>query len=163
MHPFSPGGLQLEPGHWIGPAGVLAVGGVVAWILFAFGHGVALALAALLASAVVAAWYSPLRSAGHVPLHAVHGPAAAEPAVVVLWRPGCPYSAALRRHVARENLRVHWVNIWRDPEAHALCRSINRGSEETPTAMLLDPALSRPVVIPASVPGIREAAGSGRA
>lgn len=55
---------------------------------------------------------------------------------------------------------VHWVNIWRDEDAYELCRSINRGSEDTPTAMILDPELGGPVVIPASVPGIREATAS---
>lgn len=49
------------------------------------------------------------------------------------------------------------MNIWRDEDAYELCRSINRGSEETPTAMILDPELGGPVVIPASVSGIREA------
>lgn len=161
MHPFSPGGRQLEPGHWFGPVAVLTVGSVVAWILFAFGQPAPLIVTAVLVAGVVAAWYSPLRVVGHEPLHAVHAGPDAAPAVVVLWRPGCPYSASLRRQAARENLRVHWVNIWRDAEAHALCRSINQGSESTPTAMLLDPASARPVVIPASVSGIREASTAG--
>jgi hypothetical protein len=161
-HPFSHHGLRLDPARWWGPAGALAVGCVVAWVLFSFGHGAPVAVTVLLAAGVVALWNSPLRRSGHEPLPAVHGVGAAEPAVVVLWRPGCPYSSSLRRRVAREDLRVHWVNIWRDPEAHALCRRLNKGSEETPTVMLLDPARPDPVVIPASVPGIREAAGSVR-
>jgi len=45
---------------------------------------------------------------------------------------------------------VHWVNIWRDEDAFELCRSINDGAEETPTAVLLDPTAAGPVVIPAS-------------
>lgn len=157
MHPFRRGERLLVPGHWFSSAVVLAVGCALAWVVAGFGHGVFPALAVLAAAAAVAAWNSPLRVAGHEPLRSVQGVAGVDLAVVVLWRPGCPYSSALRRRVAREGLRVHWVNIWRDGDAYELCRSINKGSEETPTAMLLDPALSGPVVIPASVHGIREA------
>ncbi len=145
-------------GHWLGPATVVSVGCALAWIVLAFGHGALLAVAVLAVAVALAAWNSPLRRGGHEPLCTVNGAGGVDPAVVVLWRPGCPYSAELRRRVSREGLRVHWVNIWRDQDAYALCRSINKGSEETPTAMLLDPAAVQPVVIPASVTGLREAA-----
>lgn len=154
IHPLPRGERYLAPGHWFGPAVVLAVGCALAWIAVGFGHGGLVALGVFLAAAFIAVWNSPLRSSGHEPLRTVLG---VDRAVVVLWRPGCPYSSALRRRVSREGLRVHWVNIWRDEDAYELCRSINKGSEETPTAMVLDPARRAPVVIPASVSGIREA------
>lgn len=155
--PFARTGRELVPGHWFGPTAVLALGCATAWTLIGFGHGAPLAVAVLIASLALALWNSPLRATGHEPLRAARAGAHAGRAVVVLWRPGCPYSSALRRRATREGLVVHWVNIWRDEDAYDLCCSINGGSEETPTAMLLDPALAAPVVIPASVPGIREA------
>ncbi len=145
------------PGHWTAPAAVVALGCALAWIIVGFGHGLPLAALALAVAGVVALRSSPLRVSGHEPLQAVRGAAGRGNTVVVLWRPGCPYSAALRRRAAREGLDVHWVNIWRDEDAFELCRSINDGAEETPTAVLLDPTAAGPVVIPASVPGIREA------
>ena len=157
IRPLSRGERHLVPGHWFGPAVVLAVGCALAWFAVGFGHGVPVALGVLIVSACIAAWNSPLRSTGHEPLRTVQRVAGVDHAVVVLWRPGCPYSSALRRRVSREGLRVHWVNIWRDGDAYELCRSINQVSEETPTAMVLDPARRGPVVIPASVSGIREA------
>ncbi len=156
-HPFARAGRELVPGHWLGPAAVLALGCATAWTLIGFGHGAPLAAVVLVAALVLALWNSPLRASGHEPLQTVRSVADAGRAVVVLWRPGCPYSSALRRRAAREGLNVHWVNIWRDEDAYQLCCSINGGSEETPTAMLLDAGLAAPVVIPASVPGIREA------
>lgn len=156
-HPFARAGREIVPGHWMGPAAVLAVGCALAWTIVGFGHGAPLALAVLIGSVIAALWNSPLRVTGHEPLQSVRSTAQLENTVVVLWRPGCPYSSALRRRAAREGLEVHWVNIWRDEDAYELCRSINKGSEETPTAMLLDPSFSGPIVIPASVPGIREA------
>jgi glutaredoxin len=156
-HPFARVGRELVPGHWFGSVAVLALGCALAWAVMGFGHGALLAGTVFVASAFVALWNSPLRSAGHEPLDSVRSCAVSSDTVVVLWRPGCPYSSALRRRAAREGLDVHWVNIWRDEDAYELCRSINCGAEETPTAMILDRELGRPVVIPASVPGIREA------
>ncbi|WP_238529197.1 hypothetical protein [Dietzia alimentaria] len=156
-HPFARARKELVPGHWFGPVAVMSLGCVLAWSIIGFGHSAPLAVAVLMAAAIAALWNSPLRVVGHEPLDAVRSAARIERAVVVLWRPGCPYSSALRRRAAREGLDVHWVNIWRDEAAYDLCRSINLGSEATPTAVLLAPALSGPVVIPASVSGIREA------
>ena len=159
-HPFARAGRELVPGHWLGSAAVLALGCAIALTIVGFGHSALLAGSVVVVAAFLALWHSPLRATGHEPLDSVRR---CENPVVVLWRPGCAYSAALRRRAAREGLEVHWVNIWRDEDAYELCRSINRGSEDTPTAMILDPELGGPVVIPASVPGIREAtAGSGQ-
>ena len=158
--PIARAAREPVPGHWLGPALVMALGLAMAWVLTGFGHGLPLALAVVVGAAALALWNSPLRSSGHEPLESVRDVARVDPAVVVLWRPGCPYSSALRRRAAREGLDVHWVNIWRDEDAYELCCTINKGSEETPTAMMLDPALAGPVVIPASVPGILEATGS---
>lgn len=156
-HPLFRARRELAPGHWLGPAAVVALGGALGGSLVGFGHGTLLASVVLVVAIGMAVWNSPLRSSGHEPMMSVRTMARIQNTVVVLWRPGCPYSAALRRRVAREGLEVHWVNIWRDEDAYELCCSINKGLEETPTAMLLDPTLAGPVVIPASVPGIREA------
>lgn len=156
-HPLARAGRELVPGRWFGPAAVMTLGCAIAWTLVGFGHGALLAAVVLVGTLFVALWNSPLRATGHESLQAVRALASAGHAVVVLWRPGCPYSAALRRRASREGLKVHWVNIWRDEDAHELCCTINGGSEETPTAVVLDPTLTTPVVIPASVPGIREA------
>lgn len=159
-HPFARAGRELVPGHWFGAAAVLALGCALAWAVMGFGHGALLAAVVFVVAAFVALWNSPLRVAGHEPLDSVRHRAASKNTVVVLWRPGCAYSSALRRRATREGLEVHWVNIWRDEDAYELCRSINRGTEETPTAVILDPKFGSPVVIPASVPGIREATDS---
>lgn len=156
-HPLFRARRELAPGHWLGPAAVVALGGALGGSLVGFGHGTLLASVVLVVAIGMAVWNSPLRSSGHEPMMSVRTMARIQNTVVVLWRPGCPYSAALRRRVTREGLEVHWVNIWRDEDAYELCCSINKGLEETPTAMLLDPTLAGPVVIPASVPGIREA------
>lgn len=156
-HAISRTGRQLDPGHWFGPTAVVALGCALAWIVVGFGHGAPLALLVLATATVLALRNSPLRVTGHEPMYAVRGMARTDRTVVVLWRPGCPYSSALRRRATREGLAIHWVNIWRDEDAHELCCSINGGSEETPTAMLLDPSSPGPIVIPASVAGIREA------
>lgn len=156
-HTFVRAGRENVPAHWFGPVAVMALGCALAWVIADFGHGTPLAVAAACVAVIVALWNSPLRASGHESLDSVRRAHGSDAAVVVLWRPGCPYSSALRRRASREGLRIHWVNIWRDEDAYELCRGLNLGAEETPTAVLLGSATARPVVIPASVPGIKEA------
>ncbi|MGW4053241.1 glutaredoxin domain-containing protein [Streptomyces sp. NPDC004779] len=55
---------------------------------------------------------------------------------VVYWRPGCAFCLRLRVRLGRRARRVHWVNIWRDPEATAAVRAVNDGNETVPTVLL---------------------------
>ena len=64
---------------------------------------------------------------------------AGPPAVVVYWRPGCPYCIRLRMNVASEEL-----NIWSDPSAAAFVRSVNGGDETVPTVVVGATAMRNP-------------------
>jgi len=152
----SRGAGLAEPSHWAVAASVALFGVALAWVVYAGGL-VPVAVVVLLATLAAALWHSPLNATGHVPMRHARAAARSGRAVVVLWRPGCPYSARLRRSLSHEGLPVHWVNIWRDPEAEKLCRRINHGTEATPTVMCVAPGTPAPVVIPATVHGIRQA------
>ena len=71
-------------------------------------------------------------------------PAALEPAVVVYWRPGCPFCGMLQRDIQRVGLPVEYRNIWEDPDAAAFVRSVARGNETVPTVAIGDAALVNP-------------------
>ena len=66
--------------------------------------------------------------------------------VTVYWRPGCPYCAALRRGLRRAGLPTAEVNIWTDPEAAAIVRSIAGGNETVPTVVVAGTGLVNPKV-----------------
>ncbi|MFD0381354.1 glutaredoxin domain-containing protein [Streptomyces sp. NPDC127112] len=55
---------------------------------------------------------------------------------VVFWRPGCKYCIRLRIRLGRDARKVHWVNIWRDPEGAAAVRAANDGNETVPTVVV---------------------------
>ena len=55
---------------------------------------------------------------------------------VVYWRPGCKYCVRLRIRLGTDAHRVHWVNIWTDPEAAARVRAANDGNETVPTVFV---------------------------
>ncbi|WMX48506.1 glutaredoxin domain-containing protein [Streptomyces roseicoloratus] len=55
---------------------------------------------------------------------------------VVYWRAGCPYCMSLRVRLGRDARRVHWVDIWRDPEGAADVRAANDGNETVPTVVV---------------------------
>ncbi|MCX2182785.1 hypothetical protein KV205_19980 [Streptomyces sp. SKN60] len=55
---------------------------------------------------------------------------------IVYWRPGCKYCIRLRFGLGRDARRVHWVDIWRDPEAAADVRAVNDGNETVPTVFV---------------------------
>ena len=52
------------------------------------------------------------------------------------WRPSCIFCQRLRGGLGRDAKRVHWINIWQDPEAAAYVRSVNGGDEVVPTVVL---------------------------
>lgn len=55
---------------------------------------------------------------------------------VVYWRPGCPFCIRLRARLGADAGRLHWVDIWRDPEGAAAVRAITGGDETVPTLVL---------------------------
>ncbi|MFN6120003.1 MAG: glutaredoxin domain-containing protein [Actinomycetes bacterium] len=61
------------------------------------------------------------------------------PDVTVYWRPGCPFCTSLFRQLERAEVEHTRVNIWEDPEAAAVVRSIARGNETVPTVVVGGP------------------------
>lgn len=55
---------------------------------------------------------------------------------IVYWRPGCRYCLRLRLRLARHARRLHWVNIWQDPEGAAAVRAATGGDETVPTVVV---------------------------
>ena len=71
-------------------------------------------------------------------------PTSVPPAVVVYWRPGCPYCARLRWSLRRSRVASEWIDIWSDPHAAAFVRSRNGGNETVPTVVVGDVVLVNP-------------------
>lgn len=55
---------------------------------------------------------------------------------VVFWRAGCTYCLRLRLRLGRDARRLHWVDIWRDPDGAAVVRAANQGDETVPTVLV---------------------------
>jgi glutaredoxin-like protein len=66
--------------------------------------------------------------------------------VEVYWRPGCGFCSTLLRGLRRSGLPLRAVDIWRDPEAAALVRSLADGNETVPTVVVGAHALVNPTV-----------------
>ncbi len=65
--------------------------------------------------------------------------------LTVYWRPGCPYSMRLKARLRLARIPFHPINIWDDPDAAAVVRSINHGDELVPTVRIgADRYLSNP-------------------
>jgi mycoredoxin len=71
-------------------------------------------------------------------------PTAAEPALTVYWRPGCPFCSSLFSQLDRAKVPYRTANIWEDPEAAATVRSIARGNETVPTVTLGEAGMVNP-------------------
>ncbi len=56
--------------------------------------------------------------------------------LTVYWRPGCPYSMRLKARLRLARIPFHPVNIWDDPDAAAVVRSVNHGDELVPTVRI---------------------------
>jgi mycoredoxin len=54
-------------------------------------------------------------------------------AIVFYWRPGCGFCRRLAGQLERAGIAVHERNIWEDPEAAAVVRSVANGNETVPT------------------------------
>ncbi|QIZ35251.1 MULTISPECIES: glutaredoxin domain-containing protein [Saccharopolyspora] len=61
---------------------------------------------------------------------------AAAQEVVVYTRPGCPFCTSLRAGLRRQGLAFNEVDIWEDPDAAAVVRSIADGNETVPTVVV---------------------------
>ncbi|MGW6824240.1 glutaredoxin domain-containing protein [Streptomyces sp. NPDC055005] len=55
---------------------------------------------------------------------------------IVFWRSGCKYCIRLRIRLGRGADRLHWVDIWRDPDGAAAVRAVNDGNETVPTVVV---------------------------
>lgn len=65
-------------------------------------------------------------------------------AVLVYWRPGCPFCAMLRLGLRSARVRAEWVNIWEDTAAAARVRAITGGDETVPTVVVGAQAIVNP-------------------
>ncbi|MGH9307359.1 MAG: glutaredoxin family protein [Acidimicrobiales bacterium] len=66
------------------------------------------------------------------------------PAVLVYWRPGCPYCIRLRRQLRKRGLATTDINIWADETAAATVRGVAGGNETVPTVFIGDTSLVNP-------------------
>jgi len=65
-------------------------------------------------------------------------------AVDVYWRPGCGFCSMLRRGLERRAIPVRLHDIWQDPDAAAIVRSVARGNETVPTVVVGGRSLVNP-------------------
>ncbi|WP_328904079.1 hypothetical protein OHR86_32655 [Streptomyces sp. NBC_00441] len=120
---------------WLLPILFLASGAVIAAGLIArgsTGEGVVL----LVGFALLAGLNSPLVFPRSVSAAEARRRSAADGRPIVFWRPGCAYCLRLRFRLRRHARRLHWVDIWRDPEAAAAVRAVNDGNETVPTVFV---------------------------
>lgn len=85
-----------------------------------------------------------------------------EPALTVLWRPGCGFCSRLTRRLDAHGIVYRQRNIWEDDAARSLLRSAI-GCETVPTVLVGDTVLVNPsadeavaglaLVAPEQVPG----------
>ncbi|MCT2593005.1 hypothetical protein LHJ74_28180 [Streptomyces sp. N2-109] len=129
---------------WIWPMVLVLCGTVVAAAQVSQGSpGTAAAL--LLAFVLLAGVNSPLIFPRSIGALEAQRRSEADGRPIVFWRPGCPYCLRLRFRLGRSAHRLHWVDIWRDPDGAAAVRAANEGDETVPTVVVA----GRPHVNPA--------------
>ncbi|WP_203601989.1 glutaredoxin domain-containing protein [Streptomyces sp. SID9727] len=128
---------------WLLPILFLTSGAVGAAGLFVWGS-TRQAVIILLAFALCAALNSPLVFPRSVSAAEARRRSAVDGRPVVFWRPGCAYCLRLRFRLRRHARRLHWVDIWRDPEAAAAVRAVNDGNETVPTVFVAGRAHTNP-------------------
>jgi glutaredoxin len=67
-------------------------------------------------------------------------------AITFYWRPGCGFCMALERRLGGIGVPLDKRNIWEDPEAAAVVRSVANGNETVPTVVVGDVAMVNPSV-----------------
>ncbi|MGC4948747.1 glutaredoxin domain-containing protein [Streptomyces sp. DT224] len=120
---------------WLLPILFLASGAAIAAALIAggsAGEGVSL----LVGFALLSGLNSPLVFPRSLSAAEARRRSAADGRPIVFWRPGCAYCLRLRFRLRRHARRLHWVDIWRDPEAAAAVRAVNDGNETVPTVFV---------------------------
>ncbi len=66
------------------------------------------------------------------------------PDVVVYWRPGCPFCAALKLRLRLARIPFSAIDIWQNQDARDLVRSHNAGDDLVPTVQIGTTFLSNP-------------------
>ncbi|OKI81380.1 glutaredoxin domain-containing protein [Streptomyces sp. CB02414] len=120
---------------WIPPTLLALCGSVLATGLFLKGDTgtAAVLLPAFLALSAV---NSPLIFPRSIGAREARRRSLADGRPVVYWRPGCTYCLRLRLRLGRGARRLHWVDIWRDPDGAAVVRAANDGNETVPTVVV---------------------------
>lgn len=67
-----------------------------------------------------------------------------DPVVRFYWRPGCPFCVALRARLRKRGIPFEAINIWENPDAAALVRSVADGNETVPTVFVGEQAMVNP-------------------
>ena len=67
-----------------------------------------------------------------------------DPSIVMYWRPGCGFCAALDRELSKAELTFEKRNIWESPVDAAFVRSVADGNEMVPTLMVNGTAMVNP-------------------
>ncbi|MFR9794861.1 glutaredoxin domain-containing protein [Streptomyces sp. MS06] len=119
---------------WLLPILLVLCGSVLAAELVT-GPGPGAAAAVWLLFAAFAAVNSPLVFPRSVAAREAQRRSAADGRPIVYWRPGCTYCLRLRFRLGRDARRLHWVDIWRDPDGAAAVRAVNDGDETVPTVV----------------------------
>ncbi|MFJ8888379.1 glutaredoxin domain-containing protein [Streptomyces sp. NPDC102402] len=120
---------------WILPTLFAACGVLVAASLFARGlPGTAVPL--LLFFALLAGLHSPLAFPRSIGSAEARRRSAVDGRPVVYWRAGCKYCLRLRFRLGRDARRLHWVDIWHDPDGAAVVRAAADGNETVPTVVV---------------------------
>lgn len=60
------------------------------------------------------------------------------------WRPGCGFCSSLRRGLDKAGIERVEHDIWSDPDAAAVVRSVANGDETVPTVVIGDVGLVNP-------------------
>lgn len=64
--------------------------------------------------------------------------------ITVYWRPGCPFCSRLLGQLDRNEVPHRRVDIWADPAAAAVVRSVAGGNETVPTVVVGPVSLVNP-------------------
>ena len=67
-------------------------------------------------------------------------------AITFYWRPGCGFCMALERRPGGLGVPLDRRNIWEDPDAAAVVRSIANGNETVPTVVIGEIGMVNPSV-----------------
>lgn len=94
------------------------------------------ALVLLLVFLVLAGVHSPLAFPRPVSAQEAQRRSALDGRPIVYWRAGCMFCLRLRFRLGGAAREVHWVDIWRDPDAASVVRAANGGDETVPTVVV---------------------------